>query len=41
MAADVNSGLSQLGGHRGYLPNFILEKGVKTGAIAADRTAKL
>src|ERR1700731_2615043 len=29
VADDVDSGLSHLGGHRGYLPNFILENGLR------------
>src|ERR1700730_17968908 len=29
VADDVDSGLPHLGGHRGYLPNFILENGLK------------
>src|SRR5258707_7762727 len=29
VADDVDSGLPHLGGHRSYLPNFILENGLK------------
>src|SRR6266566_1887002 len=41
VADDVDSGLPHLGGHRGYLPNFVLENLLKRVRSATDGTAKL
>src|SRR5437868_2433316 len=41
VADDVDSGLPHLGGHRGYLTNFIRENLLKRVPSATDRTAKL
>src|SRR2546425_724946 len=37
----VDSRLPHLGGHRGYLPNFLLENLLRRVRSATDRTAKL